>query len=173
MWSKYLSKHQDEIHQHDTHQLPERQLGYGSINHIYTSRFLQRAGNPQEDMLNKSQDSLNCIQWKLQKLLETLARNNKHFAGRLIGVGSYFEGVPFSGEELDFVYELESYIAGKHPQIVLLQEKNVNTFKPRENSDIFPATYFKIKYGNSLLNPRRLKRTVQETCSRIFCNNHN
>ena len=127
------------------------------------SRFLQRAGNPQEDMLNKSkEDSLNYIQLKLQKLLETLAENNEHFAGRLIGVGSYFEGVPFSGEELDFVYELESYIAGKHPEILLLQEKNVNTFKPRENRDIYPAIYFKIKIGDKYLEARCLQEQFKE-----------
>ena len=131
------------------------------------SRFLQRAGNCEEIFSKYQDDALTNAVWKLQRSLENLAKNNKKFSGRLIGVGSYFEGVPFSGEELDFVYELDSNIFGGK-QFEIMQQTKVNTFKPKEKSDIFPATYFKIKCGDNFLEPGSLQEQFKKLLIKYF-----
>ena len=166
IYYKLWPQQKDDINIRVAKQLPQWQLGYGPINHIYMSRFLQRAGDCEERFSKDRNDALMNAQWKLQRSLENLAKNNKKFSGRLIGVGSYFEGVPFSGDELDFVYELDCNILGKQSEII--QQTKVNTFKPREKSDIFPATYFKIKCGHKFLKPSPLQEQFKKLLIKYF-----
>ena len=161
-----MSRHPNQENMRTTvvSQLSEKKLGYGPINRIYLSRFVQMAGNSDENMPNKYQkDGLNMIQWKLQKLFETVSRKEPQFSGKLIGVGSYFEGIQIAGEELDFVYELQDYNVGSNLDITLQQEQKLNTFNPREKSNAYPATYFRLKQDNKFINPRSLQEKFKET----------